>query len=219
MMPDLTRPQVGVGVVFLRGGSVFLAKTPETFSHDADGNLLVDGQWTNTWNGENRLMALETTAAAVSAGAPRQKVEWSYLADGRWSQRVVSTWNGSAWVAQATNRFVWDGVVLLAVLNGNNQVEQAYLRGSDLSGSMAGAGGVGGLLAVNASANGVHFAAFDGNGNVVGLVSATDGSETARYEYSPFGETLRATGPKALLNSLRFSTQFEDESTRNGNLS
>jgi RHS repeat-associated protein len=54
---------------------------------------------------------------------------------------------------------------------------------------------------------GTHFCAYDGNGNVVGLVSATTGTETARYEYGPFGEPIRATGPATTLNPFRFSTK------------
>jgi 8-oxo-dGTP diphosphatase len=34
MMPDLTRPQVGVGVVFVRGGRVFLAKRQGSHGED-----------------------------------------------------------------------------------------------------------------------------------------------------------------------------------------
>jgi len=48
---------------------------------------------------------------------------------------------------------------------------------------------------------------YDGNGNVVALVSATTGTETARYEYGPFGEPIRLTGPAAGLNPFRFSTK------------
>jgi len=75
---------------------------------------------------------------------------------------------------------------------------------------MDGAGGVGGLLwvtlhAASGVAAGTHFAAYDGNGNVVGLVSATTGTETARYEYGPFGEPIRVTGTAANQNSFRFS--------------
>jgi RHS repeat-associated protein len=51
------------------------------------------------------------------------------------------------------------------------------------------------------------FFAHDGNGNVVALASATDGSPTARYEYGPFGEPIRVTGPAAALNPFRFSTK------------
>jgi RHS repeat-associated protein len=56
-----------------------------------------------------------------------------------------------------------------------------------------------------------HFAAFDGNGNVSALVKASAGTSSAVYEYSPFGEVLRATGPIAKANPLRFSTKFLDD--------
>jgi hypothetical protein len=36
-------------------GNVFLPRTPEVFSHDADGNLTNDGRWAYVWDGENRL--------------------------------------------------------------------------------------------------------------------------------------------------------------------
>jgi RHS repeat-associated protein len=85
--------------------------------------------------------------------------------------------------------------------------------GTDLSGSMQGAGGVGGLLAENIVSNGVHFVAYDANGNVADLVSATNGTVTATYEYGPFGEVIRATGPMAKLNPLRFSTKYQDDET------
>jgi len=58
---------------------------------------------------------------------------------------------------------------------------------------------------------GTHFCAYDGNGNVMALVSAADGSVAARYEYGPFGEVLRATGPMAKVNPFRFSTKFQDD--------
>jgi RHS repeat-associated protein len=85
--------------------------------------------------------------------------------------------------------------------------------GTDLSGSMQGAGGVGGLLAENIASNGVQFVAYDGNGNVVALVSATNGTVTANYEYGPFGELIRATGPMAKVNPFMFQTEFYDWET------
>ena len=38
-------------------------------------------------------------------------------------------------------------------------------------------------------------------------------SESATYEYGPFGELLRSTGPLADSNPFRFSTKFTDEET------
>jgi RHS repeat-associated protein len=108
---------------------------------------------------------------------------------------------------------VWDGQVLLAVLDGENHPVVTLMRGLDLSGTMQGAGGVGGLLAVSLRNEGAHFVCYDGNGNVVALVNAADGSESGRYEYGPFGELLRVTGPVAKANPLRFSTQYADDMT------
>jgi RHS repeat-associated protein len=45
------------------------------------------------------------------------------------------------------------------------------------------------------------------------LVSASDGSPTAHYEYGPFGEPIRVSGPAAGLNPFRFSTKRTDPTT------
>jgi len=57
---------------------------------------------------------------------------------------------------------------------------------------------------------GVQYAAYDGNGNVAALVKATDGSLTARYDYGPFAEPIRASGSMAKANPIRFSTKYTD---------
>ncbi|NGO38916.1 RHS repeat-associated core domain-containing protein, partial [Limisphaera ngatamarikiensis] len=62
-------------------------------------------------------------------------------------------------------------------------------------------------------AAGVHFVTYDGNGNVWSLVSASTGTETARYEYGPFGEPLRLTGAAAGSNPFRFSTKRTEDGT------
>ena len=192
-------------------GNLLLPKTPQTFVYDADGNLVSDGLWTNTWNAENRLIEVESQTSVPSA--VRMKEEWSYLPDGRWNQRIVSSWNGSVYVPQYTNHFEWDGKVLLAILDQTNGLVMSFMRGLDLGGSMQGAGGVGGLLAVSFKTNGTHFGAFDGNGNVAALISAADGTCSANYEYDPFGQAIRITGSVGKLNPIRFSTQFANDVT------
>ena len=72
---------------------------------------------------------------------------------------------------------------------------------------------MGGLLLIWDLTNGTHFVAYDGNGNVSGLVSAANGSTSAQYEYGPFGEVIRATGPMAKANPFRFSTKYQDDET------
>lgn len=200
--PDITATNIG---------NVLLAKAVEAFTHDADGNLTSDSLWTNTWNGENRLIAVESASGVASGG--KAKETWSHLPDGRWRERVVAYWNGSAYTNAYTNRFVWDRQVLLAVLNHTNGVVTGLMRGLDLSGSHQGAGGVGGVLAVCIATNGVHFAVFDGNGNVSALVGAGTGMVSANYEYSPFGVILRAHGVVSKANPIRWSTQFANDVT------
>src|SRR5260370_28956342 len=104
---------------------------------------------------------------------------------GRRVQKVVSTWNGSTYASAVTTRFVYDGWNLLAELDGdnNNAVKCSYMWGLDLSGTLQGAGGVGGLLTVTPNGNGTHFVSYDGNGNVAALTDST-GNLSARYEYN-----------------------------------
>ncbi|HRT59254.1 MAG TPA: RHS repeat-associated core domain-containing protein, partial [Candidatus Paceibacterota bacterium] len=125
---------------------------------------------------------------------------------------------GAAGSGVATNdlRLVYDGWNLVAILNPDFSLLTSFTWGLDLSGTMEGAGGVGGLLwmTVPAGANaGTYFCAHDGNGNVMALVSAADGSVAARYEYGPFGELIRATGPMAKTNPFLFSTKYYDWET------
>ncbi|WCJ60977.1 hypothetical protein NXS98_07615 [Fontisphaera persica] len=75
---------------------------------------------------------------------------------------------------------------------------------------------MGGLVATvihNGPNAGVYFPVYDGNGNVMGYVRASDGIMIAQYEYGPFGELLRATGPLAQTFNHLFSTKYHDWET------
>ena len=54
--------------------------------------------------------------------------------------------------------------------------------------------------------------AFDGNGNVTVLQSAS-GTVTSSYEYGPFGEPVRVSEALAAQNPFRFSTKQTDDIT------
>ncbi len=190
-------------------GYRFVPKTPEIFLHDEDGNMTNDGRWSLTWDGENRLIKMESLAGAPAGSSNR--LTFVYDHQGRRVSKAVQTFTNGAWSITLSNYFLYDGWNLAAELNATNKaVVNAFVWGLDLSGSMQGAGGVGGLLAVTTTNAGTHFVGFDGNGNVAVLVSATSGTATANYEYDPFGIVLRATGPMALLNPFRFSTKYTD---------
>jgi len=193
-------------------GRVFVAQSPEYFWHDYDGNLTNDGRWTYTWDAENRLVKL----AARTATGPQISLKLDYDWRGRRIRKRV--WSNTGWTGNPTNdvTFLYDGWNPMVQLNAaNNSVLQSYVWGVDLSGSMQGAGGVGGLLFLAdwPSSIGYNAVAFDGNGNVMALVSMSGGTNCATYEYGPFGEVIRATGPMAKANPFRFSTEhYDDES-------
>ena len=75
------------------------------------------------------------------------------------------------------------------------------VRGSDLSGTLEGAGGIGGLLARshgysggNWATNSYYFA--DGNGNITFMLDSNQGA-VAAYRYDAFGNLTGASGPLA----------------------
>jgi hypothetical protein len=111
----------------------------------------------------------------------------------------------------STNKYVYDGWNLAGILDGNNSLLYSFTWGTDLSGSQQGAGGVGGVLSTTVYSGahaGTYLYTFDGNGNVATLVNAANGSIAAQYEYGPFGEVIRQTGPMAKANPMRFSTKY-----------
>ena len=92
---------------------------------------------------------------------------------------------------------------------------QSYLWGLDLSGTFDQAGGIGGLLAISNHQSQIasHLVCSDANGNVTALVNAGSGQPSARYDYAPFGELLRASGEAASPNPFRFSSKYADAET------
>jgi len=198
-------------------GEVFVPPATESYTHDTDGNLTQDGRWDYVWEGENRLVKLRSRTGSP---APERRIEFEYDWQGRRIRQTV--WNdrddgqGSE---VGDTIFLYDGWNVMGELNANagNAKLRTYAWGLDLSGTMQGAGGVGGLLKVTDHSSPVthHFVCYDGNGNVAALADGTSGALTARYEYGPFGEAIRTTGPgttpMAKKNPFRFSTKYTDD--------
>jgi RHS repeat-associated protein len=186
-------------------GNVYVAKTPEIFSYDADGNLTNDGRWIYTWDGENRLIQMTVNTNV----GPQYQLTFAYDAKGRRIQKLMAT-NG---VALSTNNFLYDGWNLIAETRPDNSLIRSYVWGTDLSGTSQGAGGVGGLLEISyyGSSTTNCFPAYDGNGNIMALVNAADGTVAANYDYAAFGEPIRITGAMARNNPFRFSTKYADD--------
>lgn len=129
-----------------------------------------------------------------------------------------------SWRLTKDLRFVYDGWQMIAELDATfatdggltgSRVNRTFLWGQDLSGTMTGAGGVGGLLST--TYQGVTYqVCSDANGNVTGLVPANGpdaGKLIARFDYDPFGNRVTNTGPDVELCPMGFSTQYTDSET------
>lgn len=193
-------------------GYAFIPLTPEVFGYDLDGNLTNDGRWIYTWDAENRLVKMESQPNAPLGS--KRKLEFAYDYQSRRTQKIVSTNNGTIYVASSTNRYIYDGWNLVSVLDSQNAPQTSFAWGTDASGSLQGAGGVGGLIAMtvnSGSSSGSYFFCYDANWNVLALANASNGSFAGQYEYGPFGELIRANGSGVKANPFRFSTKFMDE--------
>ena len=183
---------------------------PERFQYDLNGNLTNDGWRTYAWDEENRLTSVETVAGTVP-GTSRARGKYRYDGFGRRVQKVDYTqWSEEEgrYTRSNVTRLVWAGWTLLAEMTASNTVSAYYTWGLDVSGRLNGAGGVGGLLAVN-QGGACYLAYGDGNGNVTDYVDAS-GTVVAHREYDPFGRTVALTGSKKGDFTFWFSSKYCD---------
>jgi RHS repeat-associated protein len=196
-------------------------------TYDADGNLTRDGWRLFTWDGEQRLTSVTTLFPAPH----KTRVLLAYDAQSRRIAKTVQRWvlaegaSYSDWVTTEEERYVYDGWNLIlrarSVPNATSPTfapAQTFAWGLDASGTLQGAGGVGGLVITQdhqlPAHHASHFPCYDGNGNVLAMVTADAAATvTAAYDYDPFGNTVAATGPLAQHHPFRFSTKFTDDET------
>jgi RHS repeat-associated protein len=188
--------------------------------HDADGNTtLINGHYL-LYDPENRLFAYIFGINNSTTGTLRSAYVYDYL--GRRVKKMGQECREkdmgigffTYWHTNEVTTFVYDGWNLvherLALTNGTTQ-EVSYFWGKDLSGSMQGAGGVGGLLA--ASIDGAfYFPCYDNNGNITAYIDE-GGAVVAYRQYDAFGNTIAKGG--AMIDVLHFwySTKYLDHDT------
>jgi RHS repeat-associated protein len=128
--------------------------------------------------------------------------------------RTEFGWQSSSsnWVQTNQVLYVYDGNLVIQERDINNLPTTTYTRGKDLSGSLEGAGGIGGLLSrtaqsyVDAPLAGHSFYHADGNGNITMLINWQQ-AIVAKYLYDAFGNVLSASGLLANANLYRFSSK------------
>lgn len=180
----------------------FVAQSPTPMTYDASGNRLTDANWTYTWDGENRLKKMETSAAAVSAGMQKLKLSFVYDAHGRRCRKIVEEDTGSGWSTIDYALFIYQGYRVIAVINGDSTLRQSFHWNGEGPGSL--------LSMTDHGTSTTYLAGYDGRGNLTLLLDAAGGSIAAAYEYAPFGEVVRISGEYASENPIGFSANFTD---------
>ena len=186
-------------------------------TYDANGNRTAQvydangpKTYTYTYDDENQLLSVATDTYYTSA-ASRWKSEFTYDGRGRLRIRKDYTWPSGSWYLVSEIRYLYDGMRVVQERNSSNVPTVAYTRGKDLSGSLEGAGGIGGLLARSHGYSGGTWSTHscyhaDGNGNITYLINASQ-AMVASYRYDPYGRTLSASGSLAAANTYRFSSK------------
>ena len=150
----------------------------------ANGNLTNDGQFVYVWDNADRLKEVRTLDNSLLMSC-------RYDGLGRRRERIVAAHGVGG---PSTNRYVYHEWAVLEVRDGANTVLETYTHGPDLSGTLGGAGGIGGILSCTTSASATAYYHYDGNGNVVRLTDASR-SIVPALEYGPFGTVLLKSGP------------------------
>ena len=203
-------------------GEPNVATTPSSMlAYDLDGNLVSDGVFRYSYDAENRLVAVRS--ASLTNGAIR--VLNSYDHNDRRVRKTVQRLmlpasvppappQSGEWTTTEAHTFFYDDWNLIEERisrDDGTDFTNRYIWGKDISGSLQGAGGVGGLVAV--SRNGLHyFPIYDNNGNVTKYLDES-GTVVAAYTYDAFGRTVTATGPLADTFPHRFSTKYFNPET------
>ena len=167
-----------------------------SLAYDLDGNLThVGGVEKYRWDCENRLFEVIAPDGSVTNTYDYEhRLVRQQLPD-RTRLFVFDRWN------LIYEKVVGDG--------GNALAETQYFWGPDRSGSLDGACGVGGLVAVSCG-GAFYFPCYGHNSEIVAYVNE-QGEVVASYTYGPFGEPSATSGDMAGAFCFRYMTKRWDE--------
>ena len=163
-----------------------------TPTYDADGNLTSHTPFAYSYDSASRLISVSSNDTHLAT--------YAYDAQGR---RVRKT------TPAATTTFFYDAWNLIEerIVYTNDATSTIhYYWGKDLSGSLQGAGGIGGLLYLKIDGS-IYIPLCDANGNITKYLDA-NGNVVASYTYDAFGNLLQQTGDLADIFSFCSSTKY-----------
>jgi len=196
--------QTNYSVLALEGSSYYsrtnvtlysVAGTPQ---YDGNGNLTHDGGRTYEYDMEMRL-------AFVAYGTGSSQ----YIYDGLSRRRQRDDYDTNDTLIAQTS-YAYDGMNVIQESDRTATYQAYYTRGTDISGTVNGAGGIGGLLSRTDTQHlGVTNTTYyhsDAGGNVTYIVDGSNAMK-AKYLYDPFGNMLGKWGSLADTNLYCFSSK------------
>ena len=182
------------------------------FTYDDDGNMtaVTDGTGTTqySYNGENRLVVVQP---AVPANGDK-KLEFTYDYMSRRVQKKVDVWQTDHWKPTGDTLFLYDGWNMIREwpVGGATSDAKYYVWGLDLSQTLQGAGGAGGLIALFSSLVGD----LDKDGDIDGSDLAQLAGDPGLLDMGVFASKFGFAGSSSI-SSLYGSYYFYDG---NGNV-
>lgn len=172
--------------------------------------------WTYTWDGRGYLTGM-TRKAGTSADSTvaTEALGFGYDGDGRRTSKVRTLTYTSGSPRVESSRMLWDGwlpVMEERTVNGAGLTRRWYVWGRDVSGGLDGAGGIGGLVAIQEEGGRTLYPVEDGLGNITAVVNAANGATVARYDYGPYGEVAGESGEKDAC-PFRYQSKYYDSET------
>ena len=161
-------------------------------TYDDDGCMLTNGDWTYTWNAENR---------KISAEKSDQRLEFVYDYKGRRVEKKVYSGSTGNWTLDKHLRFVYDSYQQIEELDAlnSNAVAKKRIHGN-------------GKIICEIQGSTPYYTLGDANKNRTEYLDST-GVIKAHYEYSPFGKITVANGDMADDFDYRFSSEYYDLET------
>jgi RHS repeat-associated protein len=192
-------------------------KASMAFTYDASGNQLTDGEFTYTWDNQNRLMGITRTNQAAGWLGVSMEQRYRYSSDG-W--RVEKQYVQGELAGKRT-RYVYFGADVIAevdvALNGSGAVTNAVTT-KTYHWRPSGVGRAGRLLEMVDRVRGrAALAGYDGRGNLTMWTDANDGALLGGRDYGPYGEVWLENWQDAQAKAafgetgFGFSTEYKDE--------
>lgn len=178
----------------------------QSCSYDTNGNMIARGGPALEYDAENQLVLYTVVSG------PR--TEFVYDGLGRMRIRNEYNWvSGTNYSLSSQTGYLYDGMRAIQERTSLTTPAVAYTRGADLSSTLEGAGGIGGMLGRSHGYSAGtwsthHFYHADGNGNITYLVNTSQGHGCS-YQYSPYGVLLNSASGTltATANAYRFSSK------------